>query len=63
MSGKQTRQDELLASYSEHVLDCLYDDGENPSNVTVLPGGQDEQSTDEWITADIASVVPLEDAR
>ncbi len=63
MSVQQSRQGELLASYPDYVLSCLYDDEDDPSEVTVFPGEGDERSTTEWITADVGSTVALDEVR
>jgi hypothetical protein len=63
MSVHQTQPGELLASYPDYVLSCLYDDEDDPSEVTVFPGAEDELSTTEWITADVESTVAVDDLR
>lgn len=63
MSVQQTHPGELLASYPDYVLSCLYDDEDDPSEVTVFPGEEGERSTTEWITADVESTVAIDDAR
>lgn len=43
-------------------LECLFDDLEAPTEVTVFyPRG--ERTVTEWITADVETAVPLGDAR
>lgn len=59
MSVQQTHPGELLASYPDYVLNCLYDDDEDPSEITVFPGEEGEMSTTEWITADMETAVAL----
>jgi hypothetical protein len=61
MSVQQTRSGELLASYPEYVLSCLYDDEDDPSEVTVFSGTDDDRSTTEWITADVESTMALDE--
>ncbi|QKY19721.1 hypothetical protein B4589_004745 [Halolamina sp. CBA1230] len=61
MSVRQTQSGDLLASYPDFGLSCLYDDDENPSEVTVFPG--EEMSTTEWVTADVDSAVSLDELR
>jgi hypothetical protein len=63
MSEKQQIPGELLASYPEHVLDCRYDDEENPSEITIFDGTGETMPTTEWITAEIGSAVALEESR
>lgn len=61
MSVRQSQSGDLLASYPEFGLSCLYDDEDDPAEVTVFPG--EERSTTEWLTADVDSAVALEDVR
>ncbi len=61
MSVRQSRPGELLASYPDFGLSCLYDDEADPAEVTVFPG--EEISTTEWVTADVDSAVDLENVR
>lgn len=61
MSVRRTRPGEPLASYPEFGLNCLFDDGADPAEVTVFPG--EEISTTEWLTADVDSAVALDDVR
>ncbi|MFB6169500.1 MAG: hypothetical protein ABEJ43_11745 [Haloferacaceae archaeon] len=45
-------------------LTCLYDDPENPSEVTVVPAGSSpERYLTEWVTADTATAVSLAETR
>lgn len=59
MSVHGTQPGELLASYPEYVLNCRYDNEEDPSEITVFPGKDGEMSTTEWITADTEAAVGL----
>jgi hypothetical protein len=61
MSVRQTPSGDLLASYPNFELSCLYDDDDDPSEVTVFPGK--ETSTTEWVTADVDSAVSLDEVR
>ena len=61
MSVQRTPAGELLASYPEFGLSCLYDDDDDPSEVTLFPGT--EMSTTEWVTADLDSAVSLDEIR
>lgn len=61
MSVRQTRSSELLASFPEFGLRCLYDDEDDPAEVTLFPG--DERSTTEWLTADVDTAVAVEEVR
>ena len=61
MSVRQTQSGDLLASYPDFGLSCLYDDDDDPSEVTVFPG--EEMSTTEWVTADVDSAVSLDELR
>jgi len=54
--------DGTLAGTPEYELSCLFDDTDDPSEVTVFsPVG--ERTVTEWITADLATSVPLDQAR
>ncbi|MDS0220133.1 hypothetical protein NDI54_02085 [Haloarcula sp. S1AR25-5A] len=46
----------------EFELDCLYDDPEDPSELTIFPSGR-QQSVTEWVTADQSAVVSLDELR
>ena len=61
MRVQQPRSDGPLASYPEYGLCWLYDDADDPAEVTVFPG--DGRSTTEWLTADVGSAVSLEEVR
>jgi hypothetical protein len=63
MSVHGTQPGGLLGSYPEYVLNCRYDDEEDPSEITVFPGNEDEISTTEWITADTESSLALDEIR
>lgn len=61
MSVRQTHSGDLLESYPDYGLTCLYDDADDPAEITVFPG--EEMSTTQWLTADVDSAVSLEDVR
>lgn len=61
MSLRQTHPGDLLESYPDFGLSCLYDDDDDPAEVTVFPG--EEISTTEWLTADLESAVSLDEVR
>lgn len=42
-------------------LDCLFDDVDDPTEVTVFVTGS--QTVSEWITADVDTAVPLDEIR
>lgn len=63
MSVQRTHPGDLLASYPDYVLSCLYDDEDDPSEVTVFSGEEGDLSTTEWITVDVESSVAIEDVR
>lgn len=63
MSVKGTQPGGLLASYPDYALSCLYDDDDDPTEVTVFPGERGELSTTEWITADVESTVAVDEVR
>jgi hypothetical protein len=46
----------------DHDLQHLYDDAENPSEVTIFSPGSERFPT-EWITVDRTTAVSLSDAR
>jgi len=46
----------------EFELDCLYDDPEDPSELTIFPSDR-HQSVTEWVTADRSAVVSLAELR
>lgn len=61
MSVRQTRSGDPLESFPEFGLSCLYDDANDPGEVTVFP--DEELSTTEWVTADVDSTVSVEEVR
>ena len=46
----------------EFELDCLYDDPEDPSELTIFPSDL-QQSVTEWVTADRSAAVSLDELR
>jgi hypothetical protein len=53
-----------LADPPTFELTCLHDDPENPSEVTIVPAGSSpERYLTEWVTADTASAVSLDEMR
>jgi len=46
----------------EFELDCLYDDPEDPSELTIFPSNLQESVT-EWVTADRSAAVSLDELR
>ena len=63
MSAHETQPGDLLASYPEFGLSCLVDDEDDPSEITVFPGEEDELSTTEWLTTDTETAVSVEEIR
>lgn len=61
MGARQTSSGGRLASYPDFGLSCLYDDDDDPSEVTVFPG--EAASTTEWLTAEVDSAVSLDEVR
>jgi hypothetical protein len=56
------RVDAPLDERPEFELECLYDDTEDPSSVTIFyPRG--ERTVSEWVTADTGTAVSLDDLR
>jgi hypothetical protein len=53
---------EEVATTPEFELECLYDDSENPSELTVFCPEEGKLTT-EWITVDRGTAVPLESVR
>lgn len=52
-----------LEELPEFRLTCLFDDEENPSEVTVFPASNGPDLSTRWITVDAGSAVPLESVR
>lgn len=52
-----------LASDPEFECSYLFDDSDDPSEVTVYLDAADVDLMTSWITADCETAVPLEDAR
>ncbi len=45
-------------------LTCLFDDPDDPSEVTLIPvGSSPERYLTEWVTADMAAAVSLDEMR
>lgn len=63
MSIQQTHPGELLASYPEFGLSCLYDDQEDPEELTVFEGEEVGASTTAWLTVDVDDAVALDEVR
>jgi hypothetical protein len=62
MSLKQPPEDPALNEKPEFELECLYDDMDNPQEVTVFtPNGNETAS--EWITVDCDSAIPIPETR
>lgn len=51
-----------LEAPPEYELDCLYDDCDDPSELTIFSPTSRKLST-EWVTADASSAVPLDRIR
>jgi hypothetical protein len=51
-----------LEAAPEFDLECLFDDPENPSEVTITTPDT-EQSVTEWVTVDRSTAVPLEEVQ
>lgn len=61
-SEHPTELDEPLADAPEYELECLFDDMENPTEVTVFyPEG--ERTATEWVTVDESVAVSLSEIR
>lgn len=54
--------DTELDETPEFELDCLYDDPENPSELTIF-ASDIQQSVTEWVTADRSATVSLDQIR
>ena len=53
-----------LSDLPTFELTCLHDDPENPSEVTIVPAGSSpERYLTEWVTADTATAVSLDEMR
>jgi len=58
----EVRVGPTLDDQPEFELECLFDDTENPSSVTIFyPRG--ERTVSEWITADTGIAVSLDDVK
>lgn len=65
MSVTERHGDEGIAleEFPEFELSYLLDDSDDPREVTLFPGeGTDDLAT-EWLSADVDTAVPIEDAR
>lgn len=52
---------EDLIELPEYELDCLYDDSDDPGEVTIFfPSGR--RTATEWVTADVETAVSIDDA-
>lgn len=49
--------------FPEFELNYLFDDADNPTEVTVFPGNEDEKLSERWISVDVTHAVALEDSR
>ncbi|MFB6296697.1 MAG: hypothetical protein ABEH66_07675 [Halobacteriales archaeon] len=47
----------------EYDLHCRFDDPEDPSEVTVFPGNQEESLTEQWISIEKGYALPVEEVR
>ncbi|MDZ7702176.1 MAG: hypothetical protein U5J98_09005 [Halobacteriales archaeon] len=52
-----------LARLPEFDLAFLYDDDDDPTEVTVFPARFDEDLATNWITVDVGHAVPLDSVR
>ncbi|NIQ59519.1 MAG: hypothetical protein GWN85_40480 [Gemmatimonadetes bacterium] len=52
-----------LGRLPEFDLAFLYDDDDDPAEVTVFPARLGDDLATNWITCDVASAVPLESVR
>lgn len=59
----QDRPPELPPGYSETRLEWLFDDEEDPSEITVFSTADDADLVTSWLTVDCEHAVRLEDAR
>lgn len=50
-----------LDDFPSFDLGCLFDDRDDPSEVTVYPGSNAHDISTNWITMDLDHAVPLED--
>jgi hypothetical protein len=51
-----------LGEYPEFELSYLFDDADDPTEVTLFPGDCDEHLPTRWLSVDTAHAVPLDDA-
>ncbi|MFB6192562.1 MAG: hypothetical protein ABEI11_04485 [Haloarculaceae archaeon] len=59
---KHPRVEADLEASPEFALECLYDDAQNPSELTIFPPDEARAVT-EWITVDQSVAVSLEEVR
>lgn len=52
-----------LGRFPEFELACLYDDEDDPTEVTVFPQRFEDDLATNWITIDVAHAVPLDRVR
>lgn len=52
-----------LTAFPEFELAFLYDDDDEPSEVTVFPARFDDDLATNWITIDVGHAVPLDRVR
>jgi hypothetical protein len=52
-----------LADLPEFELDCLFDNRDDPTEVTVFPAGDDGTLSTQWLSVDIAHAVSLDEVR
>lgn len=55
--------DQTLAAYPRFALCCLFDDRDDPRELTVFPARPDAGLTTEWITIDADHAMPLDAVR
>lgn len=62
MSTLDARVDDLDA-HPDFELNYLVDDSDDPTEVTVFPGGNDGHLSTRWISIDVTHAVSLEEVR
>ena len=63
VTERPQRATTALEELPDFDLSYLYDDSEEPTEVTVFPGDCGDELATNWITVDAGHAVPLEDIR
>lgn len=61
IEGPQPNVDTALSTFPEFELSYLYDNRDNPTEITVFSSDEDENLATHWITMNATATIPLED--